>query len=303
MGKLKKIFLLGVLLVSLASGCASIDKITIESPNEKHFSQSYQTDDTKSFALNVMSAADREGTLIDINRPSDFAVSPNDGAYGTLVETTLTAGAWTALTGAGQLMSVATIGKTRLPSDYPQIFAWIPKNLVGTKKGAEDLLLKELMDSVKSRYKAKGYVEHVYENLKTGAVYEGKNCSNVGDKVQKNQCNFTIFSHLKIVGQKRATTKQMVLTESPSFQNGGESFFTFSGINHGYAVISERFPKPNNNGTLTKRYIEYSKELPSWVYIYLPQRWSSKNEEDYPNLPILINQGEVHYFFKPEAKK
>lgn len=306
MGKLKKLLLLGMSFVSLllATGCASIEKLGIKSPDEDHFSQSYQTDSTKSFALNVMSAAGRVGMLRDIKKPDNFDISPNHGAYGTLVETALIAGAWTALNGVGQLVSVATIGRDRVASDYPQVFAWVPKNLVGTKEGAEDLLLKELIDSVKSHYKVNGYVERTSIPTIDGGFFEAKNCSPVGVKAKNYDCTvqFNVYSHLNILNGERSIKKQMVLTKSPSFEKPGDSFFTFSGVPRGYASISDPFPKQNDLGTKTERFIGYSKELPSWVYIYLPQRTSSKNEEDYPNLPILINQGNVHYFFKPEAK-
>jgi hypothetical protein len=119
----------------------------------------------------------------------------------------------------------------------------------------------------------------------------------------RNQCNVTFWGHLKIGSYKKEEKKKLVPAISPSFVQKGESYFTYvyeGYFLHSYMNINETPTLVKGRGKKLERYLEYSKSLPKWVFFYLPQRWNRRNFEDYPNLPILINQGKIHYFFIPD---
>jgi hypothetical protein len=305
MGTIKKLALLGIALQ--LTGCAVLGP----KDESAEFLKSYRYDKSKSYALNVMQAARLDDGLYDMRRPKDFdSVGPDNGLGSEIVESALTAAAWSGLSAVGKGVFLGSIGKTRRKSDFLHTFGWTPKVKAATPSEAKTLFLENLIEGAKPYFINKGYT--VTKEKQSGGNseiinvgLESNQCDVCPEEGECHRCSIDVIYYHKWGKQVPAKT--------PAFLGSEDAFFSYT--THptiAYAVLYSNEKtmksntsyfdvyKENRSESRVERYLEYSKSLPKWVFLYLPQRWDRKNILDYPNLPILINQGKIHYFFTPE---
>jgi len=288
MGKL----IILVFVITSFTGCAVLG------PNSSGPRKAYAYDESKSYALNVMTAASRAERLHDMERPENFAnVNPDSKLLSETFDVAYLAMTWSALSAAGGAFTILSSGSNKkYPKGYPQIFAWIPRSEARTGNDAKILVRKLMRDAVQSMLSEDGYLEKdgPYRGRK---VYIGEGCSFTQGK---KACTASLWINTLEASGQKLSGKFIVSSQIPKFvEIEKKGYFTESIRLNSYLGLSFwAFPK--NGPSLTERYIEISKKLPKWMFMYLPQRTSKENKQGYPNLPILINQGKIHYFFKPE---
>ena len=269
--------------------------------------EAYDYDQSKSYALNVMTAASRADRLYDIPKPEHFTdIDPNSKNFQEAFDTAFLGLAWSSLSALNAGVAILNFGPSSKPKDRPQVFAWVPSTSAHSNEEAEQLVETMFMETAGNLVFEKGYVLNKeakkLEKWPVRNFYLGGKCIDYGNQTaeeRKKSCSIGLFSYRWFSGN-RAPYKYMVEAEIPSFVGVSENgFFTESRNTNAYVEIYgfSNFPEFKN---ITKTYLQLSKKLPKWVYMYLPQRKSRTNKEGYPNLPILINQGKIHYFFKPE---
>ena len=286
-----------VLLIAIGSltGCSILG-------GSKGPREAYDYDQSKSYALNVMTAASRADRLHDAPKPEHFTdMDPDSKNFQEAFDTAFLGLAWSSLSALNAGVAILNFGPSSKPKDRPQVFAWVPTTSASNKKEAEQLVETMFMEAADRLLLEEGYFLNKgakkLEQWPVRNFYLGGKCIEA-DELQK-LCSIGLFSHRWLSGD-RAPYKYMVDAEIPSFVGVSKNgFFTESLNTNAYVEIYgfSNFPEFKN---ITKTYLQLSKKLPKWVYMYLPQRKSRTNKEGYPNLPILINQGKIHYFFKPE---
>lgn len=286
-----KLIILYIAFVSL-TGCSILG-------GSKGPRDAYDYDQSKSYALNVMTAASRADRLHDIPKPEHFTdIDPNSKNFQEAFDTAFLGLAWSSLSALNAGVAILNFGSSSKPKDFPQVFAWVPSTDAKKETEAEKLVENKVITAVRDVFINKGYIakEDAYPRR---YFYLGKHCTGQITDDFKTKCITNVFGSSWSKGA-RVSTKYMVKAKIPSFVGvSSRGFFTESTIPNGYIEVGiHGFPKGSIN--ITKTYLQLSKKLPKWVYMYLPQRKSRTNKEGYPNLPILINQGKIHYFFKPE---
>jgi len=286
MGKL----IMLVLVITSFTGCAVLGP-TSEGPRK-----AYVYDESKSYALNVMTAASRAERLHDMDRPENFdKISPNSNLYSETFDAAYLAMAWSSLSTMGAAATILTPGKKIRAKDAAQTFGWIPASEASNKNEAERLVEKVSFEAVKNTIENEGF-ESKQTKYRGSLAFTGNGC--VLMKL-KNACKIGVLAFKGYEGKRRYYLF-MVDAVIPEFLKLDQTgFFTESAKANSYVDIGIwGFPK--DSPSLTERSIKISKKLPKWMFMYLPQRTSKENKEGFPNLPVLINQGKVHYFFRPE---
>jgi len=299
-GKLIKIT--GLLFILQLWGCS----VLVRDDGSK-LPRAYKSDPSKSYALNVMAAASLDKGLYDVPKPEKLNSLSASRLRGQIIGGGLAAatiGAGASLLKGGFLVGMS--GRDSVPADFLQIFAWVPKELAGNKKDAESLFKKTLLNALLTYALERGMKKMDINENGSIAYLEWKELSDTHKPVISGEENY----YVEAVGSehftdrtKRHLGKMMIPVNAPGFLDGGGAFFTYSTNRnhlHSYGHIKYRLPSILLDSGV-ERNIAISKLLPKWIYLYMPPRKKSSYQH-LPIIPTLINQGDTHFFFKPDAK-
>lgn len=275
-------FLIAILAFAGITGCAS-------APPTPTF------DPADSKALNIMKAAGMSAKLEDVKVPKDTITSITDAkGYGFAMAASGYASPLSGFT-AGQMAGLNLASWLLAPTaDTARVsfFAWMPENIGGDKP--DDKMAEILLEAGKKAVKEMGY--EPLPDIADG----GKDKSGIGiyfrngdgnvcrDINQGSNCWITF-----------ATRDPIKLTNAKSFVNESSNvwFFDPSANVYSHYIFSRENTGLNELDVLVK----VSKYAPPWVYFYVAPNKVKLNEKDMVKIPLLLNQGNILYFIKPNT--
>lgn len=294
-------------------------------------SKPYVADTSRSYAKNVMLAGGIGGDLRDVSWQdakkarekalaegavdSDGSSLAGAGAFG--VVNYLAPPPGFSMTGAGVMgaLSWMAVGSAD-PSAFPRVIAWMPKSMASSPDAARDLFDQLISDALAKT--AVGFSlpdGHSFAGMTRippgpGSKWGAPFIAIKGGKCDQplHTCGFGIGA---LIPFERV---------APDFLGGQDSFaFTQSGdlndARTGWIWQSCRKMSSDKPYAYAKEwyallpeaefYAALSRNLPDWVYIYLPggqrvSRHTPDGEYSWLPYPVLLNKGSTHYFIEPE---
>lgn len=277
---MKKSFAAAIIAI-LVSGCQTHNS----SPDDPI--DTYKYDASKSFALNVLSAANISGDLKDLEIPED-EYKPYSKITSFQTTAALTSyyrapipgvsGPSTAMIGAALIAF-----KPQPKSAESAIIAWMPKS--GTIGKTVDNFADVLIEAVA---KTATSLDFDYEVLaskkgKSGvsiALYKDGVCARKGTTPQFCWIAFSI--------------NEATETVSPDFVGGSPTYF----FDPSTARTNFYFNKYNDSLNEFNFITTLSSNLPSWTFIYLAPNTVSLESNANVKVPLLLNDGNIHSFTK-----
>ncbi|AJF08139.1 hypothetical protein [Geoalkalibacter subterraneus] len=272
------LFIAMALCLMVATGCAA--------------PKPYVSDPESSHALNVLRAAGAR--YIKDVKAEDFEKQKVEGVKrgGPAIPAMIT------LLGGGFLPALSYWS---VHDDAPEatsfVFAWMPEDMAENGKEANDKLRRIVAKAFARALTGENAVE-LPSWFEVGEIEEyfveitGKGCD--GPKIG---CQYSISTRKK-PGKKGF---------SPDFLGGSPAWiFTFEDKN---APLLYFYSNKRDFPTISpdyQVYLEASKYLPEWVFLYLaPGKHgyvSVRTENDFEmlNYPVVFNQGESYFFVKPD---
>lgn len=162
------------------------------------------------------------------------------------------------------------------PAKESRVLAWLPKNLVGAADAKQ-----VLGDALSNAYMATAK-EFQFEAIKVGSGAEGFVAMSTNAVTRKIVVNLS--------------APDEVIT--PAFIGEGASYlFTTNSYHEKQSV----FKMSKFDGISESKFLmAYSKNLPSWIFLYIAP---SKLKDDTGNeikIPMMLNQGKAHFFVVPQ---
>ena len=274
---MRKTILLGVGL-SLLAGCGAAP---------------VKYDPQASYALNVVRAVNIDARLEDVEIPKDTVTDITDSAgYGFAMAVSgynapipgFSSSAMAGMNFASWLFA------PKAASARNSLFAWMPEEAAGDKP--IDSLADILLEAASKAAKDMGYTPKPSiaknGNDKSGSSVslvggDGVVCTSEGDS-----------SNCWIVFGLRTPKK---IDKAPEFvEQAGKGFL----FDPSAAVYSRYiFPKENAGLNELELLVNTSKHAPSWLYFYVAPKKIRIGKDRPIKLPLVINQGKVHYFVTP----
>lgn len=253
-------------------------------------------DSSASFALNVVKAAGMDYRLKDKALPKDTITRITDSAgfglaYAASGYTTSVPGL--SPSDVAGLNFVAWLLGPKPPAARNSLIAWMPVGVAG--ENAEDVLADLLLDGAvrgveELGYKARASIAAGGTDKSGVAVYligdDGSSCAETEHGTSKCWVNFGI----------RYAEKRDRVPEVAGLP--GAAWFFNPGVNP-YSRFG--FPKENPGQNELEILVAISKYVPEWVYFYVAPGKISVAPDQPIKIPMVINQGAVHYFVKPVA--
>ncbi|MEZ5508164.1 MAG: hypothetical protein R3F38_20290 [Gammaproteobacteria bacterium] len=250
-----------------------------------------------SYALNVARAAGISAKLEDKALPKDTVTSITDSAgFGFAMAAS---GYNTPMPGfSGSQMAgmnfAAWLLAPEADSARNSLFAWMPEGAANSapKETLADLLLEAASQGIRDL----GYVP-VQEIAKNGTdktgigIYITNRNDNICQDNQNGKSNCWISYAIR---DAERTAPPAVL--SPSQEQCW--FFDPS------ANVYSRFVFPKNHPGFNELelLVATSNHLPKWVYFYVAPKKVFIGKDQPIKIPLIINQGKVHYFIKPQQE-
>ena len=292
---LSTVVLFSVVLVS--AGCAS------KKPPV------YNTEDSK--ALNIVKAAGMDYGLKDVVVPkdtvSDIRHSVGYGAVYGLAGYSAPVPGLSSLSTAG-LNIISWALQPKSPAARNSVIAWMPEDISSNKEDASQKLIELIIDATEKAGRELGYEPILDTNVR-------KNNATVMvmrlPQVNPDCCNFTENDTAPVPAYCNiayAAYNPRKIDNTAYFLGGGSTWF-FDPAAKSFTVISLYSKKiarmmggSYNNYNQLELLISTSKHLPEWVYFYLAPGEVKISEEEKIKAPMIVNQGEIHYFIKAMEK-
>jgi hypothetical protein len=242
-------------------------------------------------ALRVANAAGLGGKLKDTVLPKDTVTSLIDSPGFAMAYSA--SGYSSPLPGlsGGQtagLHLVSWLFSPEAPAARNSIFGWMEAT-----SGDENNAIKKLMDTLLENGKAvaleMGYEVNIVRSTNgTGGGVQF--ISEAGVCNTKGNCTlaFGVRDPQRVKGSK-----------IPEFiENKNESWFFNPGKrNHSFYLFSKNWEGINQLEVLTK----LSQNMPEWFYLYVAPKKVKFNMNEEVKVPLVINQGKLHYFVKSDG--
>ncbi len=182
------------------------------------------------------------------------------------------------------------------PAHYRHVYAWVPAEAAANAEEANELAVSKLKTAFLSMVDPKGELEIKTRTFKptfagnsTYEIYVKPNCPEFHD-THNDTYDKTCSGDLKFIVDYEYRDAANSITNAPPFmtdskqvrgpiyiRTGGTGIFSYKKL--------DKFDK--------KFWLEVSKRLPAWTYIYLPP--SSKQNQP----PLFISQGKEYAFIRP----
>lgn len=298
---LHRITILALSLPLIATGCATGTKAP------------YPDQPDQSFALNQMRAAgfeaihDADISKAQAKQLDDTEASPlAAGAFGAANALTPPAGLSSFSAGALGFMSWMAMGE-RNPAQTSRVIAWVPASEADSPAEARELVVEELTSALET-------VTADFD-LQEGYRFAGmeKEVDNTWDRyrwpIKGNDCGPEAWTCQYQVSFNRWGYAQGLWTKTKAPESlGGMPAYRMSEPQYMPAFSPSKFNESEWTAGFPdlSLYAELSDELPDWIMLYLAPRHVSylsggtQYEWEFLGLPILLRDGEAHYFIEPD---
>lgn len=268
---------------SFLFGCAS-------SPSKTGSSEPYIFDDSKSVALNVVSAAGIDKGLKDLKVPKDKYRTPSKI---TSFKTTAALQSYynapvpgmSGLETAGVGIALQIFSPTSR-TERNSIIAWMPS--AETEKPV-DRLSDILVEAAVKAAEDLGFETNVTLSSagKKGVVvglYKEGVCAREGNKTEFCWIGFSI-------------SEPSVVSSTPDFIGQGQSFFFDPGLS---SPATFKFNWLNESVNQLEFLGRLSEHLPKWIYIYVAPKKVTVVGDNKLEIPVVLGEGTLYNFITPQ---
>lgn len=266
----------------------------------------FNTEDSK--ALNIVKAADMDYGLKDVAVPkdtvSDIRHSVGYGAAYGLAGFNAPVPGLSSLSTAG-LNIVAWALQPKSPAARNSVIAWMPEDLSSNKEDASQKLIELIIDATKKAARELGYEPSLGVNKRI------KNANIMVVRLPHSDPDFCNFPDNDVdpvpafCNIAYAVNYPIKIDNTAYFLGGGSTWF-FDPTARSFTTMS-LYSKKLARRMVGGKYnvynqlellIETSKHLPEWVYFYLAPGQVRISEKEKIKAPMILSQGEIHYFIK-----
>lgn len=310
--KMSRGLLLLIILLGFITGCAS--------KPSKYAQKGYESNPEWSMARNVTEAAGLEDV---------FDVSPADAQRGgsfhrpaPAIKEEVGAATWLAsavLTDFSSISFMTMPGLVAGEGDHRYVsrfFAWMPRDQASTPEEAIEKLDTMMKEALRMGLEETEFPEPYYvKPIPASNAYRDFDIGftkirGYGHLISGGGCDEGVYTCRYFSGFARRTLEgpgQVVAGKSPDFLGGGDAWVfsrlsTFSPAPSIFIHPDHRRKKVVTPGLPDlKVWINTTKHLPEWVFLYVPPLGLYDHEKkDFNPIPAVVKQGKVHFFVTPQ---
>ena len=274
------------------------------------FTKSYQSDDSLSFANNVMHAAGLTG-IHDAKVKGTTASMREGGAspigltLGTAVDA-FSDPVGLGMGAAGAMNILFWLNNDKAPETYSRLIVWLPNksNAEGESKSLRDTVNASILKYLEAN-PLKGYTtktKEFYPPQYTGIRLIGDGCKEDAPMID---CYFAVgMDEDYLTAKSLKEFDGSIKAISPDFAGASDSVYIRAAIiNHDTNLFGiNRFKELDK----LKMWQFVSANLPEYAYLYLaPMKYTYENSTDgivNGHVPLMLNKGQINYFTVVEDK-